>query len=1160
MTAANRYFIWTVLGLILLAMIAGSGYLVWQRFDQGRDYAAQQVNSEITLLASLVRNNLQQGLYQQVNETLLEWSANNSDVVAVRLTANNGFVISDYHRQTGAEHSLTVESAIEYSYSSSAMLILSKDIGQVIQQRSEDMLESAVAIAFIAIVFFMLTRLYLQHRDESERLRQEVSHRQSAESALRQSEERFYLAMQSSSDGLWDWNLDDQTMYLSDKWKGMLGYSTEELPNNYETWSGQIHPHDRDHVLTVVKNYIDGYAGNCEAEYRLRHKDGSWLYILSRAYLQRDVDGRPVRLTGTNMDITGRKSVEAMMERDREQQYTLRKMLEVVVSGSAFENTLNTCLDYILSISWLEPDAKGGIYIAEGVSEGFAEDVIGAADSKQASFALRASHNLDHSISSQCQRITSDLCYCAHAIAARELQYSKSIDEQYALRYPDAEDHGVYSIPLIFNEDVLGLLVVYLPANFPRDAIKEDYLTSAAGILAAYIGRYNIQQALEESEQRFRVQFEHAPEAILVFDADLDRFVDANQNAVRMFGIPRDKLLQCNPGKLVPPVQPDGRNSKDLSRETIAQALAGQQPVYERMLRNHEGKEFLCELRLVQLPASGRKLVRASITDITERKAGEAELLLTQFAVDHNSDAMFWIDSNGRVIRTNQSACEQLGYTREEIIGMRIWNLDADFTQEYWEKSLRALRRKGSTRMESRHLRKDGSTFPIEVLGNYIQFGGKEYVFSTTRDISERKQADKDLRQLNEELEDRVEKRTRELLVAKDIAERANYAKSQFLSKMSHELRTPLNAILGFAQLIQLDGESGDAAIREENLNEIIAAGKHLLELINEVLDLASIEAGKLMVTLEPVALLPLLKQCVLLMKPLASERDISIVEPDEICEYTVIADSTRLRQVILNLLSNSIKYNRSRGMVTISCGYEHGMVVISIEDTGPGLTSQQQARLFKPFERITADNSQVEGTGIGLALSKQLMELMHGQIGLTSTPRQGSTFWIRLPTQVAAHAVVKPKPLDVTEPVDGTTRKATVWNVLYIEDNPANIKLMQTLLAQRKQINLMNASLPGLGLELARIKPPAFIILDINLPYMDGYAVMESLRSNPATRHIPVLAVSANAMPSDIERARAAGFVDYLTKPIDVNKVLQVVDTLLQRLENEHSSSTVPS
>jgi PAS domain S-box-containing protein len=384
------------------------------------------------------------------------------------------------------------------------------------------------------------------------------------------------------------------------------------------------------------------------------------------------------------------------------------------------------------------------------------------------------------------------------------------------------------------------------------------------------------------------------------------------------------------------------------------------------------------------------------------------------------------------------------------------------------------------------------------------------------------------------------------LTAAKDEAERANQAKSQFLSSMSHELRTPMNAILGFGQLLVADTAHPLVEAQREHVREILRGGRHLLDLINEVLDLAQVETGKLRISLEAVRTAELLQECLSLLRPLALESGIDLGLVDEApCDGLVRADRTRLKQVLLNLLSNAIKYNRRGGEVRIACSANADGVRIAISDNGPGLGADAQARLFQAFERLEAVATPVEGAGLGLVLSKRLMDAMHGEIGLDSEVGRGSTFWIRLPSAAAPTfglgASMPPADAELgASPARGPRR------VLYIEDNPVNVLLMEAMLAHVDDLQVITAALPAPGLRLALEERPDLILLDIQLPGMDGYEVLRRLRLDDATREIPVIAVSANAMPGDIEHGLAAGFVEYLTKPLDMQRLIAAVEHAL--------------
>ena len=388
-----------------------------------------------------------------------------------------------------------------------------------------------------------------------------------------------------------------------------------------------------------------------------------------------------------------------------------------------------------------------------------------------------------------------------------------------------------------------------------------------------------------------------------------------------------------------------------------------------------------------------------------------------------------------------------------------------------------------------------------------------------------------------------------EMLAAREEADRANMAKSEFLSSMSHELRTPMNAIIGFGQLLENDDAlTGD---QKDCVQEMLKGGHHLLELINEVLDLAKVESGHLVMSLEPVALSLMVNECMTMVGTLADKRSIRL-ESRGLLESLVRADRVRLKQALLNLLSNAIKYNREGGnvIVDVQKSSNENFMRISVIDNGFGISDEHQAELFEPFNRLGAKNSEIEGTGIGLTLTRQVVELMNGKLGWKSERGAGSTFWIDLPVEVGTHVPDEiPAKVNYTKitssPVLGQR------TVLYIEDNPANLKLMEQLMKRQEQIHLLVAHTPELGLELAKSVAPELILLDINLPGINGYQLLEIFKSDQDLRNIPVIAITANAMPGDVKRGKKLGFADYVTKPIHVETFFNAVDRCLSKVDD---------
>ena len=414
--------------------------------------------------------------------------------------------------------------------------------------------------------------------------------------------------------------------------------------------------------------------------------------------------------------------------------------------------------------------------------------------------------------------------------------------------------------------------------------------------------------------------------------------------------------------------------------------------------------------------------------------------------------------------------------------------------------------------------------------------------------------SNREIVRLNEGLEARVQERTAQLELANselglaiDEARNANQAKSAFLSSMSHELRTPLNAILGFAQILASKDMPTTPEQKLEFSGHILKSGRHLLTLINEILDLAKVEAGAVSLSMEPVLLAEVLAECKGMIAPLAAARGVRVLFP-EAPGTRVQADRTRLKQVLLNLLSNAVKYNRDGGAIVVDCAQPSPQRLrVSVQDTGMGLTPEQVAGLFQPFNRMGQEAGTQEGTGIGLVVTRRLVELMGGEIGVTSSPGVGSVFWIELAVAGADGALPAALPAARPAPVpaDGAASGAP-HTVLYIEDNPANLKLVQEIVRFRSDLRLVSAPDGHFGLSLARSQKPDIILMDLNLPGLSGFEVLAQLRREPETARSPAIAVSANAMRADIDRALAAGFAYYLTKPIDIGQFNEAIDDVL--------------
>jgi PAS domain S-box-containing protein len=521
---------------------------------------------------------------------------------------------------------------------------------------------------------------------------------------------------------------------------------------------------------------------------------------------------------------------------------------------------------------------------------------------------------------------------------------------------------------------------------------------------------------------------------------------------------------------------------------------------------------------LVRRRRYAEDLVEERTAELREREATLAALFRA------SPDALHIIESDGTIRLASPTMAAQLGGRPEDFVGRSVGEfIHPDDLPRVTDATARLLAGESDRiNVEYRARRADRHWMILDsqlalLPGDHAR---PPAIVAGTRDVTERTRLLQDLQ------------------LARTGAEEANRSKNEFLSRMSHELRTPLNAILGFAQLLDLETTSTS---EHDTASQIIKAGHHLLDLINEVLDISRIETGHLALSVEPVRVYDVVGEVLALTGSMAAERGIHLpTDPTLNCASHVRADRQRLKQVLLNLVANAIKYNRDGGAVMIGCEIgQEGRFRMKVTDTGSGIEPDKLDRLFTPFERLGAEQSMVEGTGLGLALSKRLIEAMGGTIGVESRPGHGSTFWVEL--EVTASPVVA-APV-VVHPTAVPAASVDQRHVLYVEDNLSNVQLVECILEHRPEVELLVAMQGQLGLELARQHQPDLILIDLNLPDLDGETVLRRLRAEPRTQDIPVVIISADATPGQIARLRASGAADYLTKPFDVARFLRVID-----------------
>lgn len=642
------------------------------------------------------------------------------------------------------------------------------------------------------------------------------------------------------------------------------------------------------------------------------------------------------------------------------------------------------------------------------------------------------------------------------------------------------------------------------------------------------IGRFQLKK--RASETRLRALFDMSPVGIALHDYKTGRFLEINDAFLASSGYSRDELLTMT----YKDITPTDYAALDQEQLDDLQATGHFGPFQKEYIRKNDGRYPVQLNGVVIYDAAGRKLIWSIIEDISSRIQAERSLRESQEKYQRlveDIGEQFVIYSHravtGEVTYVSGGVEKMFGLTKDDVIG-KSWDGIIRWLPEYRERAHAIIQqiidgKLDFTQFDLSFIHPGGDLRTIHVSCHGVRSSEEELsIEGIVEDITERKSAE------------------RALITARHEAERANKAKSEFLSSMSHELRTPMNAILGFSQLLEMEVLS---EAHQKYVQEIKNAGFHLLALIDEILDLAKIEAGHIDLRPELVDVSALVQECIALVKNLAGKMNITIHHAG-LSGQVLQADRIRFKQILLNLMSNAIKYNRQGGQIHIGAN-ESGQsryLRITVTDTGIGIAAEKLAELFQPFNRLDAANSDIEGTGIGLSLTRRVVELMGGAIGVDSELDIGSTFWFELPRE-GCMTCFAPEQARAIQKDSGKSPSMKPHTIVYIEDNTVNLDLVAKILAYRQHIQLIPASTPEQGIELIRTHRPDLVLLDINLPGMSGFDVLNTLRNIPGLDDIPVIALTSRAMAHHIEEGRAAGFTDYLTKPLNVSQFLSSID-----------------
>lgn len=934
-----------------------------------------------------------------------------------------------------------------------------------------------------------------KHRNETEKkiiLQTTISQREHQHNALNNH------AITSITDSKGD------IIYVNDKFCEISGYSRDELiGENHRLIKSDIHKKEFYHDLWKTISAGKVWKGDvCN-----RRKDGNFYWVASTITPSLDEQGKPCQYFSIRTDITHVKQAERALE--------------------ISEQRLRYGQDFSNIGTWDWDIDTGDLFWSENVASlfGYQNKSI---ETSYENF-INAVHPDDQ------EKVTQAINDC--------VKNNSIYDIEHRVVWTDGSVHWLHERGAVLHSEY----------NNSRRML---------GVVQDITKRIEAESGLN----RFKSTLDLTKDSVFFFETGSLKFFYANRGAIEQFGYEESELMNMTPVDIKP------HYSEEEFRQFISPLVSGDKELitFETIHQHKDGHHIPVDiwLQYINPPGESARFV-ATVRNITDRKLIEDRMRQQKNLLNtlHRSTTDF-VKRTDYATTMNNMLDTLLDFTASECGLLAEIIYDEDNSPR-----IETITHKGDIDAHSVHaLLGDALLSHDSIINNNVTEGtiinrylktpvfyGDEMI--GVHIVSNREEKYDDalktfLQPFNTTFSAMIyskrmmyiqERNSIAIMEAKEIAERANQAKSDFLSSMNHELRTPMNAILGFGQLLEYDETL--TVEQQESVHEIIKAGDHLLNLINEVLDLAKIEAGHIELSLEPVEACSVIEECLNLITPLAAKRNITITHKG-IKGKVLRADRTRLTQVILNLLSNAIKYNRENGsiMLTVeSIGTE--LISIFIKDTGYGISEEHLKGLFKPFNRAGAKNSDIEGTGIGLTITQQIIELMGGTINVKSKVGVGSTFGIELPLEHLHNPEeIKNKYITADSAELSTEQYEKSYTVLYIEDNPSNLKLVSRIFENRKHIRLITAHTPELGIDLATSKLPDLILLDINMPNMDGYQVIKVLKENKQLSSTDIIAVSANTMPRDIERSLKYGFTNYVTKPIEVVPFLALVDRYLRK------------
>jgi PAS domain S-box-containing protein len=939
---------------------------------------------------------------------------------------------------------------------------------------------------------------------------------------LEESEERFFLAASGVSNGIWDWiDIEKDELWWSAQQYRMLGLSENEVVPSFAYFVGLLHPDDVEGTQKAIRLHLEERVP-FRIEYRVRIVDtGEYRWFLGSGQAKWDENGKPTRMAGSFQDITERKQAEEALREahdnlekkveertaELEDEIKERKQAEAALRESEERFRGYFELGLIgMAVTSLE---KGWVYVNDRLCEifGYQEDEL---------------TNLTWVEITHPDDLEADVAEFDRVLAGEIDGYA--MDKRF-IRKDGKVIFASISAKCVRNSD--GSIDHFVA--FVQD-ISE---------------RKEAETALRESEKKHRSLFETMAQGVVYQDAS-GSITSANPAAETLLGLSLDQMQGRT--SIDPRWKAIHEDGSEFPGETHPGPIA--QKTGEKVLGvvmgvfNPEDDEYRW-INIDAIPQFSNGEDKpyqtfAMFSDITERRQAEKTLAESETrwrsVAEQSPDHIILLDRDLNIEFINYTLP---GFTRERVVGTSALSyFPVEIREERAELYRRVFGSNEPASYETTYTIPDGSQRFIDsrVASRVIDNTAIGLTIHA-RDITERKQAEEALRE------------------AKEEAETANRAKSEFLSSMSHELRTPLNAVLGFAQVLDFTPKEPLTEGQKSSVDSILKGGNHLLELIDQVLELSKIEAGRLSLNVDHTPVRNVIDESLNLIRTKAEEKGIEVLDQTAGDDLPLLwTDGIRLTQALLNLLSNAVKYNRENGTVTLTCReMPERTLRISVSDTGTGIPAEKRGDLFKPFERLGLEAGEIEGTGIGLTITKQIIELLGGQVGYQSEEGEGSTFWLDVPMS-SEQAAVERKSAETEKPTQKAEWKndeGPIRTILYVEDNPSNMRLMETIVGLVENTRLLTAHNAELGFDLAKSEKPDLILMDINLPGMNGSEALKQLRAMPETKDIPVVAITAAAMPKEVEAGMKAGFKKYMVKPFNVLEITRTIEETLDDAEN---------